>query len=316
MSALLRVENLSVDYLGRRPVRAVRGVTLELQPGETLGVVGESGSGKSTLALSILKLIPEGQGKIAGGKIFFDGVDILSLPPAELRKRRGGAVGMVFQDPFSALNPVLTIGEQLEEVLEVHGGRRDKTRALELLRKVRLPDPERIYGSFPHQVSGGQRQRACMAMAIAAGPKLLIADEPTTALDATVQKELLDLLDQLQADLGMAILFITHNMGLLAERADRVAVMYAGEIIETGETKALLSKPLHPYTQGLLASLPRVSRTGARLPSLPGQPPDPAQRPAGCAFHPRCPKVFASCRDKQPVLKPADERSVACHLYP
>ncbi|MGQ0644052.1 MAG: ABC transporter ATP-binding protein [Elusimicrobiota bacterium] len=316
MAPLLKIENLSVEYVrGRESVRAVRGVSWSLEEREAAALVGESGCGKSTLALAVLRLLPERAARIASGRILFQGKDLLAMPPEELRRVRGGDVGMVFQDPFSALNPVLTVGEQIEEVLELHAGGRNKTKALEALEKVSLPGAERIYGSYPHQMSGGQRQRAGIAMAIAAGPKLLIADEPTTALDVTVQKEILDLLDRLRQELGMAMLFITHNLGLAAERTTRLAVMYAGEIVEEGRTSDVLAEPKHPYTRGLLRCLPRIAGGRRRLPVLAGAPPDLRSVPSGCAFHPRCPDVFEPCADRRPEPRPVEGRPVACHLY-
>ncbi|HRY29643.1 MAG TPA: ABC transporter ATP-binding protein [Elusimicrobiota bacterium] len=313
---LLKIENLSVDYRrhGKR-VHAVRDVSLELNEGETLGVVGESGCGKSTLAMAVLRLLPDRDSRIPGGKIFFRSQDLLALDAEPLRRIRGGQIAVIFQDPFSALNPVLTVGDQLEESMEVHGGGRDRAKTLSLLERVRLPDPERIYRAYPHQISGGQRQRACLALAIANRPALLIADEPTTALDVTLQKEILDLLDGLRRDLKMAILFITHNMGLVSQRTDRLAVMYAGEIVERGKTADVMSAPLHPYTAALLRSLPRLHKSAGKLPIIPGQPPDLSAVPGGCPFHPRCPRVFDPCAEHIPALLPHEGRSVSCHLY-
>lgn len=314
---LLSVQNLRVDYFrSGKPIPAVRNVTFSLAPGESLGIAGESGSGKSTLALSLLRLLPE-SARITASQLAFEGKEVLSLGPRQLRSLRGGSVGIVFQDPFSALNPVLTIGEQVEEVLELHAGRRDRARVASLFGQVRLPDPAGLYGAYPHQLSGGQRQRVCLAMAMAGSPKLLIADEPTTALDVTVQREILNLLDDLKKDLKMAVLLVTHNVGLLFERTDRLAVMYAGEIVEMGPTSEVLGSPAHPYTQGLLKSLPRLSRREGRLPALPGQPPDPQHLPGGCPFHPRCPVAFEPCSSEDPPLLPLKETSVqaACHLF-
>lgn len=313
--SLLTVENLRVTYnRGGVPIPAVRGASLSLSPGESLGLAGESGSGKSTLAAALLRLLPDGT-EISADRLEVGGQAVLGLPPRELRSLRGGAVGMVFQDPFSALNPVLTVGDQIDEVLEFHAGGRDRGHVWELLGRVRLPDPPGLARAFPHQLSGGQRQRVCLAMAIAARPKLLIADEPTTALDVTVQRDILNLLDDLRRDLKMALLLVTHNVGLLVERTDRLAVMYAGEIVEEGPTRQVLSDPAHPYTQGLLRSLPRLSRVERRLPALPGQPPDPRRLPVGCAFRDRCPHAFARC-SAGPTLLAVPGRAVraACHL--
>lgn len=314
---LLSIEHLRVDYFraGKR-IRAVRNVSLSLAPGESLGIAGESGSGKSTLALSLLRLLPD-SATMTADRLTLDGHDLLSLGKGPLRALRGGPVGIVFQDPFSALNPVLTVGDQVEEVLELHAGGRRRDRVLSLFRQVCLPDPAGLYGAYPHQLSGGQRQRVCLAMAIAGNPKLLIADEPTTALDVTVQREILNLLDDLRRQLKMALLLVTHNVGLLSERTDRLAIMYAGAIVEIGPTPTVLGAPTHPYTQGLLKSLPRLSQSDRRLPALPGQPPDPRNIPAGCPFRPRCPLAFEPCATNDPALSPRKDSAVhsACHLY-
>jgi oligopeptide/dipeptide ABC transporter ATP-binding protein len=315
--SLLSIRDLRVDYLrsGKR-VPALRNVSLSLEPGESLGLAGESGSGKSTLALAVLRLLPETAG-IAAAQLAWEDLEILSLSNRDLRALRGGPVGIVFQDPFSALNPVLTVGDQVEEVLEFHAGGRNRARVLSLFDQVRLPDPAGLYGAYPHQLSGGQRQRICLAIAIAGNPKLLIADEPTTALDVTVQREILNLLDELRRELKMALLLVTHNVGLLSERTDRLAILYAGEIVEIGPTATVLGTPAHPYTQGLLKSLPRLSRSERRLPALPGQPPDPRALPSGCPFHPRCPSIFAPCAAQDPRLRVSKDPAVrvSCHLY-
>jgi len=314
---LLNVQNLSIDYTrNNTAVHAVRDVTLNLAEGETLGIVGESGCGKSTLAMAFLRLLPERESRILSGEIQFAGKDLLALNERKLRAIRGNTIGIVFQDPFSSLNPVFTIGEQIDEIYKAHRGVRDREATLKTLEHVRLPDPERIYNAYPHQISGGQRQRAVIAMAIALKPRLLIADEPTTALDVTVQKEILDLLDDLRAEMKMAMILITHNMGIVAERANRIAVMYAGEIIEMGNAKTILKEPQHPYTKGLLQSLPRLAKTSdGRLPQLTGQPPDLRNVPSGCPFHPRCPEIFAPCAVRVPKLELKKGELVACHLY-
>jgi peptide/nickel transport system ATP-binding protein len=314
--SLLQIENLSVNYFRRgRKVEAVRGVSLTLEPGETLGLVGESGCGKSTLALAILRLLPDRESAMPAGRILFEGRDVLGFREGELRRYRGGKAGAVFQDPFSALNPVLTIGEQLEEVLETHAGGRNRALVLERLRQAQIADPERLYASYPHQVSGGQRQRVCLALALLGNPKLLLADEPTTALDVTTQKEILALLDRLQKEHGLAMILITHNLGLVEERTRRLAVMYAGKIVEEGPTASVLSDPKHPYTRALLQSLPRLSSTQRRLPTLQGSPPDLREVPSGCPFHPRCPNVFQPCAGVVPDLEREGDRLVSCHLY-
>lgn len=315
--SLLDVKDLRVDYRhGGKPVPAVRNVSFSLAAGESLGLAGESGSGKSTLALSLLRLLPE-TARVSASRMTLDGEDILSLSERDLREVRGGAVGFVFQDPFSALNPVLTVGDQVEEVLDLHSGGRNRRRVLSLFQQVRLPDPSALYGAYPHQLSGGQRQRICLAMALAGNPKLLIADEPTTALDVTVQRDILNLLDEVRRELKMALLLVTHNVGLLSERTDRLAILYAGEIVEIGPTPLVLGTPAHPYTQGLLKSLPRLSGTESRLPALPGQPPDPRNIPGGCPFRPRCSRAFDPCALQDPVLRPLRDPAVqvACHLF-
>lgn len=315
--SLLTVDHLSVAYRsGDRRVWVVRGVSFSINEGDCLGVAGESGSGKTTLALALLKLLPE-SAFLSAQRLVFDGRSVLDLTPPQLRALRGGEVGFVFQDPFSALNPVLTVGEQVDEVLECHRGGRNRRRVLDLFAQVRLPDPGDLYGAYPHQLSGGQRQRVCLAMAIASNPKLLIADEPTTALDVTVQRDILNLLDDLRRDMKMALILVTHNVGLLSERSDRLAVMYAGEIVEIGPTATVLTRPAHPYTQGLLKSLPRLSGTDRRLPALPGQPPDPKELPSGCPFRVRCPSAFDRCAAQSPALRPVLDGTVqaACHLF-
>ncbi len=262
---LLEIINLSVEYFrGTKTIPAVKNVSLSLDGGESAGIVGESGSGKSTVALAILKLLSAHDSKISGGTINFEGRDILKMSGEEIRKIRGKDIGIIFQDPFSSLNPVLRIGKQIEETLEVHSdkkisGTELKNRTLEILKSVRMSDPERIYNSYPHQVSGGQRQRSMIAIAIANRPKLLIADEPTTALDVTVQKEILDLLSLLKKEMNMALILITHHLGIVSQTTEKLYVMYQGEIVEEGLTKNILRNPQHPYTQNLLQSIPRGS---------------------------------------------------------
>jgi peptide/nickel transport system ATP-binding protein len=312
---LLQISGLTVHYRGPLPVQAVRNVSLDVLPGQTVGVAGESGCGKSTLALAVPRLLPEPPALYVGGKILFEGKDLLSLPSEDLRRVRGAGIGVVFQDPFSALNPVLTIGDQIEEIHRAHDRPLSPNAALDLLSRVHLPNAPRILNAYPHQISGGQRQRVVLAMAIALKPKLLIADEPTTALDATLQGEILDLIDELKRDLGLAVLLVSHNIGLLSERADRLVVMYAGEIAESGPTRKVLDHPLHPYTQGLLASLPRLSGGQGPLPTLPGQLPDPRRLPSGCCFCDRCPKAFAACVESPVLRRAEDDHFISCHLY-
>jgi oligopeptide/dipeptide ABC transporter ATP-binding protein len=304
---LLQVTDLRTHFATEDGVvRAVDGVSLEVRAGETLALVGESGSGKSVTALSILRLVPEPPGRIVGGQVRFRGRDLLALSPAEMRRIRGREISMVFQEPMTSLNPVFTCGEQVAEVLVQHerlGRREAGARSIELLRMVGIPAPEQRAREYPHQLSGGQRQRVMIAMALACGPALLIADEPTTALDVTIQAQILDLLRRLQQELGMAVLLITHDLGVVAETADRVSVVYAGQVVEACDVRALFRRTRHPYTAGLLASLPRLGERGARLRVIPGQVPDAARFPAGCRFHPRCPAAIERCRSEEPPLE-------------
>ena len=287
-------------------VRAVDGVSYALQPGETLAVVGESGSGKSVTALSILRLIASPPGRIESGRIVFRGRDLLALPESEMRDLRGRAISMIFQEPMTSLNPVHTCGEQVAEVVRLHE-RVDRAaaraRALEMFRLVGIPSPEQRLDEYPHQMSGGMRQRVMIAMALACRPALLIADEPTTALDVTIQAQILDLLQRLRQELGMAVLLITHDLGVVAETADRVAVMYAGQVVEQCTTREAFRATRHPYTAGLLASLPRLGSDADRLRVIPGQVPDAAAFPSGCRFHPRCPIAVERCRRDMPTLR-------------
>jgi len=314
---LLEIENLSVEYYRwKETIPAVRDVSITLSSGEILGIVGESGCGKSTLALSILNIIPHTEGKIVAGDIFFEGHNIFKMSGEELRKIRGKDIGFIFQDPFSALNPVLTIKDQIEEVLAEHLGEKSDSLIEELLKKVKITDPGRILSSYPHQISGGQRQRVGIAMAISANPKIIIADEPTTALDVTTQKEILDLLVSLQKEMKMSIIFITHNLGIVSDICNKTAVMYAGEIAEFGLTKSILKSPMHPYTEALIKSVPRVESAPKRLSAIKGQPPILSELPPGCAFHPRCKKAMTKCKDLNPkYTKQKNDISVRCHLY-
>ncbi len=320
---LLQIENLETAFgrEGRGPVaRAVRGVSFGVRKGETLGIVGESGSGKSVTALSILRLIAS-PGRITGGQILFDGEDLLALPERQMRTVRGAKIAMVFQDPMTALNPTLTVGDQIAETILAHQKvSRTEARALALdwLTRVRVSLPERRMRQYPHELSGGMRQRVMIAIAFSCRPALLLADEPTTALDVTVQAQILDLMDELKAELGTAIVLITHDLGVVRERCDDVAVMYAGQIVEYASSADLFSDPKHPYTQSLLASLPdwRRASTGEPLPSLPGQPPSLTAIPPGCPFAPRCPQRFAPCPSVVPANTPLEDgRTVRCLLY-
>lgn len=313
---LLEVRDLRVSFFTPRgEVRAVDGVSFTIDEGETFGLVGESGCGKSVTALSLLRLL-DGNGRIVGGDIVFAGRRLLALSEEEMRSLRGDQIAMVFQEPMTSLNPVFTVGYQIGEVLEVHRGmsrKQARAEAIELLRLVEIPEPERRVDAYPHQLSGGMRQRVMIAMALACRPRLLIADEPTTALDVTIQAQILDLLAHLQQQFGMAVLFVTHDLGIVAERARRVAVMYAGRIVEEAETATLFRNPLHPYTRGLLRSIPRLGMRVRRLAAIPGSVPDPLALPSGCRFRDRCTYAVARCGEIDPQLEPfGDSRAVAC----
>ncbi len=297
-------------------VRAVDGVSYALRAGETLAVVGESGSGKSVTALSILRLVDSPPGRIVSGAVRFRGRDLLALAEPEMRAVRGREIAMIFQEPMTSLNPVHTCGAQVAEVLELHerlprAGAH--ARAVELLRIVGIPAPEQRAREYPHQLSGGMRQRVMIAMALACRPAILIADEPTTALDVTVQAQILELIDRLRREFGMAVLLITHDLGVVAGNADRVAVMYAGQVVEQAPVHELFRSPAHPYTAGLLASLPRLGERRERLKMIPGQVPNPARFPAGCRFHPRCPIAQERCRTSEPTAHAlSPDREVRC----
>ena len=303
---LLKLEILQTHFFtDDGVVRAVDGVSYEIRAGETLAVVGESGSGKSVTALSILQLVASPPGRIVGGRIQFKGRDLIGLPAAEMRSIRGKEISMIFQEPMTSLNPVYTCGEQIIEAIVLHekvDRREARQRAIEMLKLVGIPLPERRVDEYPHQMSGGMRQRVMIAMALACRPAILIADEPTTALDVTIQAQILELLNRLQAELGMAVLLITHDLGVVAETADRVAVMYAGQVVEYCDVDAAFRRTLHPYTGGLLASLPRLGVKREALRVIPGNVPNPASFPAGCRFHPRCPVVEERCRLHEPPI--------------
>jgi oligopeptide/dipeptide ABC transporter ATP-binding protein len=307
-SPVLSVRDLEVEFsTADGLVSAVNGVGFDLAAGETLAILGESGSGKSVTAQAVMGLI-ERPGRVVAGSVSFGGVDLLAASDEDRRRVRGSGLAMVFQDPLSALNPVWSVGFQIGELFRVHRGlgrREARRRAVELLERVRIPAAAQRVGQYPHQFSGGMRQRVMIAMALALDPEVLIADEPTTALDVTVQAQILELLDDLRAETGMGLLLITHDLGVVAETADRVAVMYAGRIVETGPADALLSAPAHPYTEGLLASVPRgQSGREHRLRPIAGAPPSLARIPPGCPFHPRCPYVIDRCRSERPALAP------------
>ncbi len=299
--AILRLEGLRTRF---GAFAAVDGVDLEVPRGRTLGIVGESGCGKSVLSLSVMGLVPR-PGRVAEGRVVLEGRDLLALPPSEMRRVRGGQVAMIFQEPMTSLNPVHSVGAQIMEAMRAHepGARNLRGRAIEALRRVRIPSPERRFEEYPHQLSGGMRQRVMIAMALACNPRVLIADEPTTALDVTVQAQILDLLRALQAETGMAIILITHDLGVVAEMADEVAVMYAGRVVERAPVAALFDDPQHPYTIGLLGSVPRLDEDRARLLAIEGSVPPPFALPPGCRFAPRCPFAVAACREEVPGLR-------------
>jgi oligopeptide/dipeptide ABC transporter ATP-binding protein len=303
-SALLEVEELRTHFFTRRGIiKAVDGVSFTLHAGETLALVGESGSGKSVTCLSLVRLVPEPAGRIVGGRVVFAGEDLLRKTPAEMRWVRGKQIAMVLQDPMTSLNPALTIGTQVAEVVRLHQGLRGSSlreRILEALRRLRIPAPEARLGHYAHQLSGGMRQRVSSAIAMACAPRLLIADEPTTSLDVTIQAQYLDLLKEVQAQSGVAIILVTHDFGIVAANADRVAVMYAGQIVEMGSTEQVFDTPSHPYTQALLRCLPSVDLKRQQLVEIGGQPPDLAQLPVGCPFAPRCVKRQPICTEAYP----------------
>ena len=301
---LLSVQDLRVSFIGDNTVaRAVDGVSFDIFPGETVCLVGESGCGKTVSALTILGLVPMPPGKVMGGKILFEGSDLLEQGEKEMQKIRGNRIAMVFQEPLTSLNPVFTIGDQIEEAIKVHEDIEPgilRQRSTQLLKDVGIPSAETRLRDYPHQLSGGQRQRVMIAMALSCCPDLVIADEPTTALDVTIQAQILNLFESLQKNWSMSALYITHDLGVVANIADRVYVMYAGSIAEQGNTLQIFNEPRHPYTQGLLASLPSRSKRGQRLHSIPGAVPNPAHKPRGCPFHPRCQFTVESCRNRFP----------------
>ena len=317
---LLSVRNLVTRFrTGRGQITAVNNVSFDVAAGETLAIVGESGSGKSVTALSILRLIPDPPGHIESGQILFDGKDLLKMSDAEIRAVRGDRIAMIFQEPMSSLNPSLTVGMQVAEPINLHRKlpwRQALEKARELLGMVRMSDTASRVTAYPHQFSGGMRQRAMIAMALACEPQLIIADEPTTALDVTVQAQILDLLKDLADRTGSALVLITHDLGVVARYADRVLVMYAGRVVESAPAAELYARPRHPYTQGLMASVPRLDGdTSARLVPIEGQPPDLARIPAGCAFAPRCRQASEACRSAVPPLREIETgHQVACIL--
>ena len=316
---LLEIFDLTVEFgPAAAPVRAVDGVSFAIEAGGSVGVVGESGSGKSLTALAILRLIPEPPGRISGGRIVFAGTDLLTLPRERMPDIRGSEIAMIFQEPMSSLNPVMTIGDQIGEVLYLHehlSRRERRERVIAALASVGIPAPEERLGAFPHQFSGGMRQRVMIAMALACNPKLLIADEPTTALDVTVQAQVLTLMRQLRERLNTSVLFVSHDFGVIAEIADHVVVMYAGKVVEAGEVRDIFRHPGHPYTQALLQSIPRVDDDQQRLYQIPGTVPSPATRPPGCPFAPRCPSRLPVCtREMPPMVALGAAHQAACWL--
>jgi len=319
-SELLRLEQLRTHFLTNDgAVRAVDGVDLTVRRGRTLGVVGESGCGKSVTALTILRLLPR-TGRVVGGRVLFDDQDLVKVPEYVMRRIRGGEISMIFQEPMTSLNPVFTVGHQVREAINEHLGLPDREaheRVIELFKLVGIPAPERRVNDHPHQLSGGMRQRVMIAMAISCNPKLLIADEPTTALDVTIQAQILDLMGDLRERHDMGIMLITHDLGVIAEMADEVVVMYAGKVVERGTVEQIFEDPQHPYTQGLLASIPGRGTRGKRLSVIKGTVPHPLNRPPGCTFAPRCPRAFERCPTAFPALidHAADGHEVACYLY-
>ena len=318
---LLRIEGLRTVFrssIGDIP--AVDGVSLEVPRGKTLGIVGESGCGKSMLSLSVMRLVPP-PGRVVAGRVLLDGQDLLALPSSAMRAVRGRDVAMIFQEPMTSLNPVHSIGDQIMEAMRAHDAAASSSdlrdRAIEALRRVRIPAPERRFAEFPHQLSGGMRQRVMIAMALACAPRLLIADEPTTALDVTVQAQILDLLRELQAETGMSVILITHDLGVVAEMADEVAVMYSGRVVERGTAREIFEDPQHPYTLGLLGSIPRLDEERETLLAIDGTVPPPFALPPGCRFAPRCPFAISACDSLLPPLRAITEgHEAACIRAP
>ncbi|MGI5966886.1 ABC transporter ATP-binding protein [Anaerotruncus sp. AF02-27] len=317
---LLEIHNLRTCFHTERGLLpAVDGVSLHIDEGEILGLVGESGCGKSITSMSILQLVPKPAGEIMGGEILFEGADLLKLGPKEICRVRGNQISMIFQEPMTSLNPTMTCGRQITEALHLHEKRSKKeamARAVELLRLAGIPNPEQRVKEYPHQLSGGMRQRVMIALALACSPKLLIADEPTTALDVTIQAQILDLIKQIRDEFGMSILLITHELGIVAETADRVIVMYAGKIVEEAKVRPFFAKPLHPYTADLLCSIPRLDERQERLHVIEGSVPNLIDKPEGCRYHTRCHEACDRCRRQEPPLfKVEGERHVACWKY-
>jgi peptide/nickel transport system ATP-binding protein len=314
---VLDVADLRVEFATRHGVlTVVDGVSFSLAPGEVLGVVGESGAGKSITGMAVVGLI-DPPGRIAGGAVSLAGRRIDNLPDEELRRVRGRKIGVIFQDPLTSLDPLYTVGQQLTETIRVHlglGASEARKRAIDLLARVGISAPDQRIDHYPHQFSGGMRQRVVIALALCADPMVVIADEPTTALDVSIQAQIIDLLKELSRERGMSVILVTHDMGVIAETADRVAVMYAGRIVEIGRTRDIIASPRHPYTRGLMSAIPRVGQAGGRLAQIEGAMPRLSEIPAGCAFAPRCPHAIDPCRSAKPALEPVERRRVACHL--
>lgn len=320
MDQLLKVEDLKTTfYTDEAVIRAVDGVSFNLKPGEVMGLVGESGCGKSVVSLSIMRLIMYPPGKIEGGSIYFNNRDLLTLDEKSMRQIRGNDIAMIFQEPMTSFNPVYKIGDQVSEAIRLHQGLEKKEawqEAVKMLELVGIPRPGEIINDYPHQLSGGMRQRAMIAMALSCNPKLLIADEPTTALDVTIQAQILELMKELREKINTAIIFITHDLGVIAEMASHVVVMYSGKVVEDGEVHSLFKKPLHPYTSGLIRSKPKLEEEKETLEFIPGSVPNPMEMPLGCAFHPRCQEAMEICRQEMPpLLEPSRGHLVRCWLY-
>ncbi|HBA86162.1 MAG TPA: ABC transporter ATP-binding protein [Verrucomicrobia bacterium] len=315
---LLDVRGLKIEFgTGAQGLRVVDDLSFNVRDGETVALVGESGCGKSVTALALAKLIPQPPGRFAGGEVLFGGQNVLSMGEKELRRLRGADISYVFQEPGQSLNPVFRIGWQLREALQIHRPDQATTEEMvRLLKQVGLPDPEQKLRAYPHELSGGMQQRVMIAMALACRPRLLVADEPTTALDVTIQLQILELLKDLQRQLGMAVILITHNLGLVADCAHRVNVMYAGRIVEAGPTEEVLGHPRHPYTRGLLEAVPKLEGSAGHLKGIDGHVPNPARMPSGCKFHPRCPLCAEICREREPADETVrEDHIVRCHFW-
>ncbi|SES68267.1 ABC transporter ATP-binding protein [Anaerobranca gottschalkii] len=315
---LLDIQNLTIHYITEDgTVKAVNGIDIQLNSGETLGLVGETGAGKTTTALGIMRLVPNPPGKIMGGRIIFEGKDLLELSEEEMRKIRGNKISMIFQDPMTSLNPVMTVGEQIAEVIQIHQKLNDKEaleKAKEMLELVGIPGVR--HSNYPHEFSGGMKQRVVIAIALACNPQLLIADEPTTALDVTIQAQVLEMMKKLKEEFNTAMILITHDLGVVAEVCDKVAIMYAGEIIEYASIEDLYNNPKHPYTIGLFGSIPNIEEDVERLNPIKGLMPDPTNLPSGCPFHPRCPKAKDICKEQVPATTDlGNGHKVRCLIY-